>query len=182
MPTQSLYRQVLGAAFDALPKELQAFHDATGNYEFQGECAIEGPHTLLGRILGFVCSLPTASPNSPFSFELQADSKQETWRRRFPGRTMTSRMQVVSHVLVEKLGPVSLRFGLQATPDKLVMQLQSIAFLGIPCPWFLVPIVVAEETTTPGKLHFNVSGRLPLVGLLAHYQGFLAITVKDHTP
>jgi hypothetical protein len=42
-----------------------------------------------------------------------------------------------------------------------------------------VPSVLAEETASPGKLHFNVAAHLPLVGMLAEYRGYLQIELKE---
>jgi hypothetical protein len=177
MPTNSLYRQVLGKDFDALACELQTFHSTTGRLKFSGQCSVTGPHTRLGKLMGWVFGLPKATEQTGLLFELDADSMQETWRRHFPHRLMISRMRVVRGSLVERLGPADLHFGLRAENGKLAMLLQGISIAGIRCPKLLLPSVVADETASPGKLHFNVAARLPLVGLLVAYRGFLHI---DH--
>ncbi|MDB5766749.1 MAG: hypothetical protein JWQ61_1563 [Collimonas fungivorans] len=178
-PADSLYRQVLGADFDSLDRELQIFHNMAGNVSLPGRCEVKSPQTVIGRLMGRVFSLPKATAETDFLFELDADSRQETWRRHYPGRTMISRMQVKSGTLVERLGPVDLHFKLKTDNGRLTMLLQRITVCGIPCPRFLVPSVLAEETASPGKLHFNVAAYLPLVGVLAEYRGYLKIEQEE---
>jgi hypothetical protein len=177
--TDSLYRQVLGEDFNSLGHELQIFHSMAGRFSLPGKCEVKGPHTLLGRLMGLLFSLPKATAETDFLFELDADSRQETWRRHYPSRMMVSRMRVKSGALVEHLGPVDLHFRLKVDNARLKMLLQGITVCGIPCPRFLVPSVLAEETASPGKLHFNVAAHLPLVGRLAEYRGYLQIERKE---
>lgn len=171
----SLYRQVLGEDFDSLDHELQIFHSMVGQVSLVGRCEVKGPHNTLGHLIGLVFALPKTTAETDFLFELDADARQETWRRHYPSRMMISRMRVQSGALVERLGPVDLHFTLKADNGMLKMLLQGITVCGIPCPQFLIPSVLAEETASPGKLHFNVAAHLPLVGVLAVYRGYLHI-------
>ena len=59
-----------------------------------------------------------------------------------------------------------LGFALRGSPEKLEMQLVRLHFLGVPCPRWLLPAIVAEETATTGRLHFRVQASLPLVGVV----------------
>ncbi|MEO6921422.1 MAG: DUF4166 domain-containing protein [Collimonas sp.] len=169
----SLYRQAMADDFHSLAPELQLFHSLAGQVTLPGRCTIKGPQTAIGRLFGKVFSLPEATAETDFRFELDADSRQETWRRHFPGRTMLSQMHIRSGGLVERLGPVDLHFQLSARQGQLHMVIQRITFCGISCPKFLLPAVLAEETGADGKLHFNVAATLPLVGILAEYWGYL---------
>lgn len=171
----SLYRQVLGEDFHLLARELQVFHSFAGRVRLFGRCTVNGPQTAIGRLMGKVFALPKTTEETGFSFELEADTVRETWRRYFPGRLMTSRIRVVAGTLVERLGPVDLHFRLKADSGQMVMLLQAITVWGIPCPKFLVPSVLAEESASPGKLHFNVAAHLPVIGLLAEYRGYLNV-------
>ena len=175
----SLYRQVMGSDFELLAPELQAFHSMNGTVRMLGRCSVQGPHTSLGKLLGVIFALPRTTVETSLAFDLSADARQEIWKRHFPNRLMTSRMRVRNGVLVERLGPANLHFELKVDDCKLVMQLKGISFAGIRCPQFLVPSVVAEETASPGKLHFNVAARLPVIGLLVAYKGFLHITAHE---
>ncbi len=47
------------------------------------------------------------------------------------------------------------------------------SLLGLPLPRALGPIAIAYESAEDGRFHFHVEIRLPLVGLLVRYQGWL---------
>ena len=175
----SLYRQVMGDDFHWLPVELQIFHSTVGRVTLSGQCTVIGPDTVMGKLIGWVLALPKATGQTRFSFELEANTTTETWRRHFPGRLMTSRMSVIGATLVERLGPVDFHFKLEADSGQLAMLLERLIFCGIPCPEFLLPSVIAVETASPGKLHFNVAARLPLVGLIREYRGFLNVEPEE---
>lgn len=172
-PAASLYRQVLGTDFDLLAPELQRFHSMAGRVELSGKCSVEGPQSIAGRLLGAMFALPKATSETLFRFELDADARQETWRRHFPGRRMVSHMRVGKGMLAERFGPVKLHFKLEADDGQLTMLLRSVTVFGIPAPSFLMPVVLAHERGALGKLHFSVSARLPLLGRLAAYHGYL---------
>ncbi len=178
----SLYRQVMGPSFDTLAPELQIFHSMTGSIQLSGRCSVTGPQSMVGKILGWIFGLPQTTDDVALRFDLDADSRAETWRRHFPGRLMISRMRVVNGVLVERLGPVNLHFALEAEQGRLHMLLHKIQVGIISCPRFLIPAVLAEENATPGKLHFKVAARLPLLGLLVAYQGYLNIPAEEGKP
>jgi len=179
--TDSLYRQILGKDFNSLGRELQIFHSMAGRVNLAGKCEVKAPHTAIGRLIGWLFALPKATAETDFRFELEADARQETWRRHYPSRMMVSRMRVRFGTLVERLGPVDLHFKLRAGNGRLTMLLQGMTVCGIPCPRFLIPSVLAEETASPGKLHFNVAAHLPLVGVLAEYRGYLQIEREEIT-
>ena len=67
-----------------------------------------------------------------------------------------------------------------AADGRLVMQLRDLRFLGIPCPAFPRPRVVAEEADERGtdgceRLHFRVEARVPGVGQVVGYRGHLVL-------
>lgn len=175
----SLYRQVLGTEYELLAPELQIFHGMAGRYQLSGVCSVSGAHTMAGRLIGWIVGLPKTTVEVPLCFDLQADTRSETWHRHFPARPMISRMRVINGMLVERLGPVTLHFHLQAEGHALRMVLRKIKIGILSCPHFLMPSVRAEEHATSGKLHFNVAASLPLAGLLVAYHGYLKIPMAS---
>jgi hypothetical protein len=173
-----LYRQVLGNDFELLAPELQHFHSMRGRVELSGRVAVKGPDSAAGRVMSALFALPEATAETPFRFELEAGAAQETWRRHFPRRVMVSKMRAGAGVLVERFGPVSFHFRLQADHGRLDMLLRSVTVFGIPAPRWLMPAVMAQETGAQGKLYFSVAARLPLVGLLAEYRGYLDVACE----
>lgn len=88
---------------------------------------------------------------------------------------MASRLERAGDTVVERLGAATLIFRLSAQQGRLCMALQRLRFLGVPCPQWLLPRLVAEATDVDGALHFNVSASLPWLGTVVGYRGHLVL-------
>ncbi|MDB5907931.1 MAG: hypothetical protein JWP34_2045 [Massilia sp.] len=174
-PSKSVYRQVMGHDFHRLASELQRFHSMQGRVELSGRFSVKGPHSAVGRLMSAVFALPKTAAEAALKFEMHADTKLETWRRHFSSRPMVSKMRAGAGVLVERFGPIHFHFRLQADQGRLHMLLQAVTVFGIHVPKLLRPTVLGQEIGAQGRLHFDVSVHLPLVGLLAEYRGYLDI-------
>ena len=175
MKPLSLYQHVMGADFDRLPAPLQAFHVLAGPHVLNGAVEVGAPETWPAKALAWCLGAPQLARQGPIRFELQADGTSEVWTRHFPGRTMTSRLTLVGGRIVERLGAARLGFELRGSPQKLEMHLVRLHFLGVPCPRWLMPAIVAEETASEGRLHFEIRASLPLVGVVTRYRGHLDV-------
>jgi hypothetical protein len=169
----SLYQRVMGSDFLQLPPAVQQFHSLQGNSLLNGWVEVQAPGTFVARCLARCLGAPLTDEQGPLRFELETDGASERWVRHFPRKTMQSRLENVSGRIVEQLGAARLTFALRATSERLQMQLVSLRFLGVPCPRWLLPAVVAEETATLGRLHFRVQASMRLVGMVASYRGYL---------
>jgi len=177
----SLYQQVMGAGFAQLPASLQRFHTLGGSHTLFGAVEVGAPASLAAKLIARCLGAPLQAVKGPIRFELRADPASEVWTRHFPGKTMASRLMLDSGQLVERLGAARLGFELRASPEKLEMKLIRLHFFGVPCPRWLLPAIVAEETATAGRLHFHVRASLPLVGLVTSYHGYLDLPIADHS-
>lgn len=175
----SLYEQVLAADYARLPAAVQRLHKLTGHTVLHGWVETRAPASFLARCLAVCLGAPRGASDGPLRFELTAGPRTETWTRHFPTRTMTSRMQLIAGQVVEELGAARLTFGLTATEAKLSMRLIRMRFFGVPCPTWLMPRVVAEETGVEDQLQFHVTAELPLVGVVASYQGHLEVRLGE---
>ena len=150
------------AAADHLAQGLAAVHEvdigiSPGNRTERGLATVRG-------ILGYCGKpLPRGTPET------------EVWTRHFPGRTMRSRLCLAGTRVEERLGAARLAMDLVQCEGGLRMQLVRLHFLGIPCPGWLMPRVVAQETGHEGCLHFRVQASLPLLGVVASYRGHLVL-------
>jgi hypothetical protein len=169
----SLYQQVMGADYAALPAPLQHFHALEGSHVLTGVVQVDAPASFPARMLAWSLGTPLQARQGAIRFELQADAYSETWTRHFPGSSMQSRLTLAGGRVTERLGPARLSFTLHGGADKLQMQLASLHFLGVPCPRWLRPAIVAEETASEGRLHFLVQASLPVIGLVTRYRGHL---------
>jgi hypothetical protein len=130
-------------------------------------------------MLAMARGTPLTAQEGAIHFELVADEASELWTRRFPARVMRSRMTVREQRIVERLGPARLGFVLKGSADKLEMQLAGLHFLGIPCPRWLLPRIVAQETASAGRLHFHVQASLPWIGTVTSYRGHLDLPHEE---
>ena len=175
MKTLSLYQQVMGAQFTELPSPLQRFHALEGTHVLNGWVKVGAPASFVARVLARCLGAPLTAQQGPIQFELKASADGEAWTRHFPGKTMKSRLTHVAGHIVERLGFAKLWFALEGDSKMLEIKLVQLRFLGVPCPRWLRPAIVAEETATPDHLHFQVEASLPLIGLVASYWGYLKL-------
>lgn len=174
-----LYLGVMGEpAFNRLPPAVQAFHRLAGVHGLRGEVQTQAPARRLGRWLARLMGTATQTVQGPLGFRLEASPRLETWTRYFPGQTLVSRLSAWPGQpagLQEQMGQARLRFRLHARPDHLAMELVAMRFLGIPCPRWLLPRIVAREFDDQGRLRFEVSAAVPGLGRVVAYQGWLVL-------
>jgi hypothetical protein len=171
----SIYRQILKDDFDRLAPELQAFHGFCGSARFRGECRIESGDGALARMLRRLLRLPGAVEHAGLDFELTAGTDREIWIRHFPGRVMQSTLQAVDGQLVEWIGPVGCWFSLEIEGGTLAMNLLRVTVFGLTWPRAWTPEVWGREHGSGGGLHFDAGVRVPGVGLLTAYRGYLHV-------
>jgi len=174
MQEVSLFARLLPASFDELPGIVQRVHDARVSKHLNGRCDVQRGKGLLAKCLAALASLPPSQVDAPLSVAIAVDAAGETWRRDFDGHRMQSRLWAHGALLAERLGPVTLLFSLHVEDAKLIWRVAGAHFLGAPLPasWFAG--AGATEQVVDGRYRFDVRATLPLVGLLVHYNGWLA--------
>jgi hypothetical protein len=170
-----VYQQHLGARFETLPEQVHDFHALQGKHRLSGHVTIQGAETSIGKVLGVFMGFPSAAPNQPFSFELDATPQREVWTRFFPTRKMRSCLSARGEFLTEAFGPIRLFFQLDADADKLDMHLKRMTFLGIPLPKCLVPGVQASEHGADGLFNFHIVASWPANRRVVAYTGTLQV-------
>lgn len=179
MTERSLFESVLGGRFAGLAPALQRFHRLSGRHVLEGVVETEPPATALGRALAWCLGTPRRAMTGPIRFELDAAPAIETWTRCFPARTMRSRMELVDGRVVERMGPARLTFALDEVDGRLRMRLERMRFCGIPCPAWLRPRLLAEETGEGDRLHFHIEAAVPVIGRVVGYRGWLRVPGDD---
>jgi hypothetical protein len=175
MSSPSMYRSVMGNAFNRLATSVQQFHSFEGRHEFQGEVQVAEPASVLAKLLAIFLGAPLKASQGPIHFELLAAPTTETWTRFFPGKAMRSTLTKSGNRITERLGASSLTFELMEVEGALEMRLDKLHFLGIPCPRWLAPKVTARETGGVNTLNFHIQASVPFIGLVASYTGYLNI-------
>lgn len=130
---------------------------------------------MLAKLLALSLGAPMRASLGALRFELRAEPDCETWTRFFPTQVMRSTLHRRGQEIVESLGAARLTFALAAHEKRLVMRLLTLHFLGVRCPAWLAPRIVAEETGTGDQLQFHIEASVPLVGVVASYRGHLVL-------
>jgi hypothetical protein len=174
-PTHSLYERVMSADFAALVPALQRFHRLAGYHVLLGVVETEPPSSWLGRLLACGLGSPLQATTGAIRFELDAAPTRETWTRHFPSRTMRSQLRFDAGRVTEHMGLARMTFTLEAIDGRLHMHLQRLRFGGMPCPAWLRPRIVAEETGEGNRLHFRIEASVPGLGRVVGYRGHLIV-------
>ena len=174
VPPPPLYARVMGSSFDTLPPPVQAVHRALRDGGASGEAEVTGAAGWAGRIVAAVVGFPKAGRH-PLHVHFHEDDGQETWTRDFGGKRFQSHLSQRGPWLVERFGPLRFAFALPATADGLTMVMQRWWLGPLPLPLRLAPKSRAREWAEDDRFHFDVPITLPLLGLLVHYRGWLAV-------
>lgn len=177
MTPPSLFEAALGARFASLAPALQRFHRLSGHHELHGAVETDAPAGAIGRVLASCLGSPRQATAGAIRFELDAAPETEGWTRHFPGRTMRSRMHLVDGRVVEHMGPARLVFAVQEVDGGLTLRLRALRVLGMPCPAWLRPRLLAEETGVGDRLFFRIEAELPGIGRVVGYRGHLVVPV-----
>jgi Domain of unknown function (DUF4166) len=171
-----LFAGLLGeAAFSTLSGRVQSLHLAQGTRRYHGQADVVRGRGLLARLCGWVTSQPPAAIGVALEVEIAASAAGERWSRFFAGHPMRSTLWAAEGLLCERLGLVTFGFELATRDGALVWTVRRVRTLGLPLPasWFAG--VRAREFEMDGRYHFDVEARLPIAGLLVHYQGWLDV-------
>ena len=175
MYERPLFEAAMGERFAGLAPALRRFHRLSGRHVLEGVVETDPPATALGRALAWCLGSPRRAATGTIRFELEAAPAVEIWTRHFPARTMRSRMELVDGRVVERMGPARLVFALDEVDGRLRMRLERMRFAGIPCPAWLRPRLLAEETGEGDRLHFHIEAALPVIGCVVGYRGWLHV-------
>lgn len=158
-----------------LPPAVRRMHDGT-NVDARGVSTVEGAMTIGARVLRRLLRLPEPGSSATLRFSLTADSDGEQWTRFFASRRMQSRLDrspLGQGWLRERLGASTLHFELVTTPIGVDWRIRAMRIGGLPVPHLWLRGIVASSGERDGRYHFRTAARLPLVGLLVAYEGWL---------
>lgn len=172
----ALFAKLLGEpTFSALPRRLQLLHATAGSRVYAGEADVERGTGLLARLCGWATSLPSAGRSIPLQVEISPGDAMETWTRRFAGHAMRSRLWVENDCLCERFGFITFAFDLAIEMSALVWRLRDVRALGMSLPQRWFGGVRAREFDDGSRYRFEIGARLPFVGLLVRYTGWLDV-------
>jgi len=166
-----LYARAMGEAFQALPPAVRGMHQVHGDGGAAGEGAVRrgrGLAWLIGRIMGFP---PDGS--YPLHVGFAEREGKEAWVRDFGGHRFASELSQAGQGVAERFGPLRFAFDLPSGANGLAMVLRRWTAFGLPMPLALGPRIAAREWQEGERFRFEVGVRLPLIGDVIHYSGWL---------
>jgi hypothetical protein len=176
MTSTALFPDLLGdAAWRSLPIAVQAMHGSAPTLHASGQADVAGAGHFPARCLRRLLGLPPPGPQQPLALTIERHGTREVWTRRFTDRRMQSVLdrRPDSPLLYERLGPAMLGFTLHRDGDAIDWQLCRLHVFGVPMPRALRGRVLSRSGMRDGRYHFSVDVRLPVLGQLIAYEGWL---------
>lgn len=172
MRAPPLYARIMGRRFDALPPMVRAIHTIDGEAAASGEGWVERGGNALARGLGAIVGFPPSGAY-PLTLAFVESGDGERWTRDFGGHRFSSALSESRGLAVERFGALRFGFALGSLPDGLEMRMRRWSAFGIRLPLALAPRTEAREWEEEGRFRFDVRLRLPLIGEIVHYWGWL---------
>lgn len=173
----SLYRGMLGTAWEGLPLAVQQMHAFDGELTVKGRAEIENGTGFLAKLVRRIMGFPKAGQDVPVTVTFRAQDGVETWTRRFGDEGFSSTQRQGrgrdERLLVEQFGPLSVSLALVVSGGRLELVVRRWSFLGIPLPPFLAPHGETFEFEKDGRFNFHVELALPIAGPIVRYTGWL---------
>jgi hypothetical protein len=151
-----------------------ALHSKSGLQRYRGEVEVTRGAHWLARLCSRATRLPPAGKGG-VEVEIEAIDGAERWTRHIGGHAMRSRLWEQDGLLCERLGLVRFGFRLTVEQDVIVWRVERVRALGLPLPAAWFGRVLAHESEVDGRYRFDVAAALPVIGLLAHYRGWLHV-------
>ena len=167
-----VYRRVMGADYDRLPKPVRAMHAVVGDGGAEGEGTVERGSSPLARLAGAVAGFPPAG-RYPVHVAFAERDGIERWTRSFGAHRFHSHLSQAGDRIEERFGALRFHFDLPGDARGLRMVLCRWSAFHIPLPLFLAPRIAASEHAEGEDFVFDVSVALPLAGRVVHYRGRL---------
>jgi hypothetical protein len=173
-----LYARILGRAFDDLPPRVRALHAGQAARRWSGRAQVRRGRGPIAAALCALIGFPRAGDDVPVTVQFETAGDTETWTRNFGGKRFASTQSEGegrnTHLLVETFGPIAVAMALVIRDGQLFLVPRRWSLFGVPLPKALMPGGTSFEAEIDGRFHFNVEIRVPLLGLIVAYQGWLA--------
>jgi len=136
-----------------------------------------GGHPL-ARLIGSIMRFPP-SGDYPVHVGFTERGGKERWTRDFGGHRFASELAQAGEGVAERFGPLRFAFDLPSDETGLRMVLRRWTLFRLPMPRALGPRIAAREWQEDGRFRFEVGVRLPLIGEVIHYAGWLDATADQ---
>ena len=154
-------------------------HDFTNERIAVGRASVEGAQGRLAGLAARAFNFPPGNRDVPVQVHMTLADGVERWQRKFGDTEFVSWQSEgagrMDALIAEQFGPFV--FGLAPVVDngKLHLVCRCWTAFGIPMPLWAAPNGTAFEHAEDGRFYFDVDIRVPWVGRLVHYRGWLEI-------
>ncbi len=90
LPSDPLYKQVLGSAFETLPAKVKALHGGTGARRWVGHAQVRRGKGWIAKLIALIFGFPNAASDVPVSVLFSPKDGGEVWTRDFGGKRFSS--------------------------------------------------------------------------------------------
>ena len=172
-----LFPLLLGRDWDELSTPVKRMHGYSERLLARGVADVEGSQRWIVRMLRRQLGLPSPGRQQRVEVTIERSDTHELWTRRFASECMRSTLRRATHapLLSEKLGAITLCFALIRDREAIDWRLQDARLFDLPMPRFLFGKVRARCASENGRYTFQIDTRLPLLGQLVAYRGWLEI-------
>lgn len=179
-PSEPIYRQILGSAFDTLPPRVRQLHDSPKNRQWRGVAQVRRGRGMMARMIAAVFGFPAETAAVPVAVDFTLADGAERWTRNFGGRRFASLQSLGTgrdqYLLVERFGLVTVALALVVEGGRLYLVPRRWRIAGVPMPQALLPTGASFEAEVEGQFRFDVTIAAPIVGLIVAYRGTLEPT------
>ncbi|MCF6219743.1 MAG: DUF4166 domain-containing protein [Robiginitomaculum sp.] len=175
-PAPYLFQQVLGADFDKLPEVVRFGHEVSNTKIMHGRVDVVRGKNPLAQLAASIIGFAKTGTDRPITISMDVRGGHETWIRTIDGKAFRSTLSKgpKPYEIYERFGPIKFKMKFRIADERLHYDIVSAKMLGIPFPKFLLPKSITHEREQDGKFIFDVEIRLPLLGRLIAYKGWLA--------
>ena len=177
----ALFPALLAADWHALAAPVRRMHGDEACIRARGRAEVEGATHLPARLLRRWLGLPSPGPAQALEVTIERNGAGETWTRRFGAVRMRSRLTGAAdgRRLHEALGPLRLHFELRCDGRAIDWQLRGGRLFGLPLPRACFGQVLSRSGAEGDRYAFHIETRVPLLGKLVAYRGWLDIVDVD---
>ena len=173
---RALFRRYLDSGWKLLPDAIRDLHRARRKYS-PAYASVDRGTSAASRFVGRVFRFPAEGSGIPISVRIESKNGKERWYRDFDGHRFSSTHSLgrrrCERLMCERFGPVKVGMALLPEDGKLRYVTRKWSFLGIPLPGYMLPKGDMYEAEIDARFHFHVEIRLPVIGHLVTYKGWL---------
>lgn len=167
-------------AYAQLAPSVQHFHRQSAPPVWEGMAEVTCGTSLGAKILSRLFGFPKAGKDVALTVCVDRDidtslAQSERWTRLFSDTSMSSVLRLqINGLMSEAFAPFTFVMALKETNGAIEWPVTGWRLGPIPLPHFVAPHSVSREyQDEEGRFRFDVKLSAPIVGLLAHYRGWL---------